>query len=80
MDSQASAENASGPLLCTAVVFLLLETCFMLLLYIARYLAPHDRERGWAMEIFLTATYGVCVGKVVVAIRAFTSSSYGHVS
>jgi hypothetical protein len=80
MGSHSSAENVSGPLLCTAVVFLLLETCFVLLLYIARYLAPHDRERGWVMEIFLTATYSVCVGKVVVAIRACTPSSYGHVS
>jgi hypothetical protein len=80
MGSHSSAENVSGPLLCTAVIFLLLETFFVLLLYIARYLAPHDRERGWAMEIFLTATYSVCVGKVVVAIRACTPSSYGHVS
>ena len=80
MASHMSADDDSGPLLYTAIFFLSLETCFMVFLYTARYLAPHDRERGWAMESLMTATYGVCVGKVVVAIRACTPSSYRHVS
>jgi hypothetical protein len=80
MASHISADDNSGSLLYTAVFFLLLETCFILLLYTSRYLAPHDRERDWAMESLMTATYSVCVGKVVVAICACNPSSYGHVS
>ena len=61
------AEDVSVSLLVTSIVFLVLETVFMVLLYVSRYCAKGERTNR-AMEVFMTMTYLVCVGKITIAI------------
>lgn len=60
------AEDNSTPLLGTSIAFLVLETIFMVLLYISRYLAKGERV-NLSMEILMTMTYVVCISKIAIA-------------
>jgi hypothetical protein len=66
------AEDVSAPLLGSSIAFLILETLFIALLHTSRYLAKGERT-DISMEILLTLTYVVCVGKIVIAFRKFVS-------
>jgi hypothetical protein len=60
-------EYIGGELLGTAIGFLVVETVFMVLLYLSRYYAKGERA-NMSMEIFMTLAYVVCVGKITVVI------------
>jgi hypothetical protein len=62
------AEDVSAPLLGTSIAFLILETLFIVLLYTSRYLSKGERA-NLSMQILLTLTYIVCVGKITIAFR-----------
>lgn len=64
-------EYNGGSLFAVAITFLVIETIFMILLYTSRYLARGERS-NMSMEIFMTLTYMVCLGKIVVAIRQYS--------
>lgn len=61
-------EDISATLLATAISFAAIETIVMLLMYAARWVAKGER-RNLSMEVYMTATYVVCLGKISVAIR-----------
>lgn len=67
-------EYIGGELLGTAVGFLVVETVFMVLLYLSRYYAKGERANT-SMEVFMTLAYMVCVGKITVAICKYSNNS-----
>jgi hypothetical protein len=71
------SEDISAPLLGTSLAFLVLETLFIALLYTSRYLAKGERT-NLSMEILLTLTYVVCVGKIAIAFRKSHLFLYGR--
>jgi hypothetical protein len=62
-------ENTSAPLLGSSIVFFVLETLFIVLLYISRYSAKGGRA-NLSMEILVTLTYVVCTGKIIIAFHS----------
>jgi hypothetical protein len=60
-------ENISATLLGTAIAFAAIETIVILLMYAARWVAKGER-RNLSMEVYMTLTYAVCLGKISVAI------------
>jgi hypothetical protein len=68
------AGDVSAPLLGTSIAFLILETIFIGLLYTSRYLAKGE-SANLSMEVLLTLTYIVCVGKRTVVFRKSLYSS-----
>ncbi|KAF2825050.1 hypothetical protein CC86DRAFT_408187 [Ophiobolus disseminans] len=70
-------ENISGPLFTTCIIFLGLETVFILLLWTSRYYAAKER-RNSVMEIFMTLTYITCCGKIAVVILLITHGGTGR--
>lgn len=66
MEREYLVEDNSAPLLGTSIAFLVLETIFIALLYISRYLAKGERA-NLSMEILMTLTYIVCVSKITIA-------------
>ncbi|KAF2183129.1 hypothetical protein K469DRAFT_499974, partial [Zopfia rhizophila CBS 207.26] len=61
------AENNSKPLLDVCITFIVIETVFISLLFISRYL-NHDQKSGMGMLSFMTIGYLVCMGKVTIGI------------
>lgn len=64
------AEDISATLMATAIAFAAIETVVMLLMYAARWVAKGER-RNLSMEVYMTLTYVVCLGKITVAIRQY---------
>lgn len=61
------AEYNGDILLGTAITFMVVETVVMMLMVLSRYFA-HGERTNYSMEVFLTMTYLVCMGKVTTAI------------
>jgi hypothetical protein len=62
------AEDKSGHLLASCILFLLLETLFMSLLYLSRLLSGEQQKAKWNMVLLMTGAYVVCISKIAVAI------------
>ena len=67
-------ENSSHPLLTTCIAFVVLETIFMMLLYISRFLCNNDdksseQKANWNMVGLMTGAYFVCMGKITLGFR-----------
>lgn len=65
------AEDISGKLLSAAITMAVLDTTVIALMYASRWCAKGERK-GMGMEIFMTISYFVCLGKITVAIRKST--------
>ncbi|KAH8704628.1 hypothetical protein GQ44DRAFT_732250 [Phaeosphaeriaceae sp. PMI808] len=61
------SEDVGMRLLATCLTFLGLETMFMCLLFASRFYAKGERTNK-SMEVFMTLTYLVCVGKITICI------------
>ncbi|OAK99164.1 hypothetical protein IQ06DRAFT_378084 [Phaeosphaeriaceae sp. SRC1lsM3a] len=61
------AEDISGKLLSAAITMAVLDTTVIALMYASRWCAKGERK-GMGMEIFMTISYCVCLGKITVAI------------
>ncbi|KAF2680358.1 hypothetical protein K458DRAFT_393005 [Lentithecium fluviatile CBS 122367] len=62
------AENNSAHLLQSCIVFLILETFFMTLLYLSRLVPDSSQKANWTMILLMTGAYTVCLSKITVAI------------
>jgi hypothetical protein len=68
--SEYLAENISAPLLTICICFLVLETIFIVLMYISRYIA-REKKKGLVMLLLMTAGYITCTGKITLAFSKF---------
>jgi hypothetical protein len=67
-------ENNSKPLLETCIAFIVMDTTFMMLLYISRFLCadkkqPNEPRANWSMISLMTGTYLVCISKITLGFR-----------
>jgi ABC-type Na+ efflux pump permease subunit len=60
-------EDIGPSLFATCIVFLFLETVFMILMYASRYVSKGERTNK-SMEVLLTLTYLICIGKITIMI------------
>ncbi|KAH7070341.1 hypothetical protein BKA63DRAFT_578896 [Paraphoma chrysanthemicola] len=60
-------EDIGPSLFATCIVFLFLETVFMILMYASRYVSKGERTNQ-SMEVFLTLSYLICIGKITIMI------------
>ena len=65
------AEDNSHPLFATCIAFLVIETTFMLLLCISRFLS-NDPAANWNMIALMTGAYLVCLCKTSIGLRTFS--------
>lgn len=67
------AEDISGKLMAAAITMAVLDTTVIALMYASRWCAKGERK-SMSMEIFMTISYFVCLGKIAVAICEFAKS------
>ncbi|KAH7082041.1 hypothetical protein FB567DRAFT_594549 [Paraphoma chrysanthemicola] len=60
-------EDIGPSLFATCIVFLALESVFMILMIASRYVGKAERTNR-SMEVFLSLTYVVCTGKITIMI------------
>jgi len=68
-----AAENNSAPLFETCISFLVLETFFICLLWIAWYMT-RENKTNISVNVLMTTGYISCVGKITLGICAPTPS------
>lgn len=64
------SEDNSTPLLATCISFLIIESIFVILMYISRFCGKDKAANLW-MTFLMTAGYIVCVGKISIGICEF---------
>jgi hypothetical protein len=67
------AEDISGKLMAAAITMAVLDTTVIALMYASRWCGKGERKSR-SMEVFMTISYFVCLGKIAVAICKFARS------
>lgn len=68
------AEDISGKLMAAAVTMAVLDTTVIALMYASRWCGKGERKSR-SMEVFMTISYLICLGKIAVAICKFARST-----
>ena len=71
------AEDNSHPLFATCIAFLVIETFFMSLLYISRFLSS-ETKANWNMVALMTGAYIVCLCKITIGLRTTPHPTTTH--
>lgn len=66
------SENKGEPLYHVSIVFIVLQTIFITLFFISRYI--NSSTKGWDFWVFIPVAYIVCTAQTIIGIRKHTVS------